>query len=129
MQNWTQKKQLFTITGVAAAVCLLAAAGVWYAEGQIEEVGKQVEAKRQEIVAAEAKISQIPEIEKDVIVLRENLDQYVKILPDTRELNAFVRMLNQFEDGVPVAGLHFRDAIRLNANHSAQQREPFRQRH
>ena len=52
MQNWTQKKQLFTITSGAAAVCLLAAAGVWYAEGQIEEVSKQVEAKRQEIVAA-----------------------------------------------------------------------------
>jgi Tfp pilus assembly protein PilO len=97
MQAWTQKKQLFTITGGAAAICLLAAGGVWYAQGRIAEVSLQVEQKRQDVVAAEGKIAQIPEVEKDVIVLRENLDEYVKILPDTKELNAFVRMLNQFE--------------------------------
>ena len=104
MQNWTQKKQLMTITGGAVAICALAACGVWYAKGKIEELNLQIEAKRLEIVAAEAKIAQIPEVERDVIVLRENLDQYVKILPDTKELNAFVRMLNQFERQSGIVG-------------------------
>jgi Tfp pilus assembly protein PilO len=97
MSQWTQKQQLLTIVGGAGLICLLAAGGVYYAQGQIEEITAQVESKKQEIVAAETKIAQIPGLEKEVIILRENLDEYVKILPDTKELNAFVRMLNQFE--------------------------------
>ncbi|MBL9077118.1 MAG: type 4a pilus biogenesis protein PilO [Planctomycetes bacterium] len=97
MANWTQKKQLIAILGGAAGICLLAAGGVYHAQGQIEELNRQVEEKRQAIAAAETKIAQIPNLEKDVIILRENLDEYVKILPDSKELNAFVRMLQQFE--------------------------------
>lgn len=97
MAQWTQKKQLITIAGSAVAICGLAVFGVFHAQGQIEEINAQIEQKQQAIVAAEGKIAQIPALEKDVIVLRENLDEYVKILPDNRELTAFVRMLNQFE--------------------------------
>lgn len=97
MANWTQKKQLFAILGGAAGICLLAAGGVYHAQGMIEEVEQQIEAKRQAITTADTKIAQIPNLEKEVIILRENLDEYVKILPDTKELNAFVRMLQQFE--------------------------------
>jgi Tfp pilus assembly protein PilO len=97
MANWTQKKQLLAIAGGATAICLLAAGGVYHAQGKIEELGRITLEKQQAIAAAEAKIAQIPSLEKDVIILRENLDEYVKILPDTKELVAFVRMLNQFE--------------------------------
>ena len=97
MANWTQKKLLLTIGGAAFAVCAAAGGGVYYAQGLIAEIGEQVQAKNEEIAAAERKIAQIPEAEKEVIILRENLDEYVKILPDTAELNGFVRMLNQFE--------------------------------
>ena len=97
MANWTQKKQLIAILGSAAGVCLLAAGGVYHAQGLIDEIDQQVAQKKEAIAAAERKIAQIPELEKDVIILRENLDEYVKILPDTKELTAFVRMLQQFE--------------------------------
>ena len=107
MAQWTQKKQLVTIGGSAVVICGLAAFGVYHAEGQIEEINAKIETKTQAIVAADAKIAQIPTIEKDVIVLRENLDEYVKVLPDSKELIAFVRSLHQFErqSGIQGTGL------------------------
>jgi Tfp pilus assembly protein PilO len=75
----------------------LAVAGVYYAEGLIEEVEAQITQKKELIAVAEAKIEKIPSIEKEVIILRENLQEYVKILPDTKELTNFLRQLNQFE--------------------------------
>ncbi len=97
MVQWTQKKQLVAIGTSSAAVCALATFGVFHAQGRIDEVNAQIDQKQQAITTAEGKIAQIPALEKEVIILRENLDEYVKILPDTRELIAFVRMLNQFE--------------------------------
>jgi Tfp pilus assembly protein PilO len=107
MATWSQKKQLLTIGSVAACLCLSAFGGVYYAHGLIDDIQVEVEAKKQSIAAAEAKIAQIPGLEKEVIILRENLDEYVKILPDTRELNDFVRMVDQFErqSGVEGTGL------------------------
>ena len=107
MANWTQKKILLTMGGVALGVCGLAAGGVYYTNGLIEEVDVNVAAKVAAIAAADAKIKQIPNIEKDVIILRENLGEYVKILPDDRDLTDFVRMLNTFErqSGIRSTGL------------------------
>jgi len=104
MANWTQKKQLIAILGSASVICLMAAGGVYHAQGQIEELARVTDEKQQAIVAAETKIAQIPNLEKDVIILRENLDEYVKILPDTKELIAFVRMLHQFERQSGIVG-------------------------
>ncbi len=104
MSQWTQKKQL-TVIGVATAVvCASAAGGVYYADGLVREVEEQVVAKRGEIAAADAKIGRIPSVEKEVIILRENLGEYVKILPDDDELNDFVRMINQFGGQAGVRG-------------------------
>ncbi|MBX3462382.1 MAG: type 4a pilus biogenesis protein PilO [Planctomycetes bacterium] len=104
MANWTQKKQLLAIAGGAGAICLLAAGGVYHAQVQIEELGRITLEKQQAITVAEGKIAQIPTLEKEVIILRENLAEYVKILPDTKELVAFVRMLNQFERQSGIVG-------------------------
>jgi Tfp pilus assembly protein PilN len=75
MANWTQKKLLAVIGGSAVGICLLAAGGVYYAQGLIEEVEANVKQKREGITAAEAKIAKIPALQKDVIILRENLDE------------------------------------------------------
>src|SRR5262245_5590108 len=56
-----------------------------------------LEKKRQDIAAAEAKIAKIPATEKEVIILRENLDEYVKILPADQGLNDLTTMMNQFQ--------------------------------
>jgi Tfp pilus assembly protein PilO len=107
MANWTEKKLLSTIGGSSLALCLLAGGGIYYANGLIEEVETQIADKEKAIEAADARIAKIPALEKDVIILRENLDEYVKILPNTAELSNFVRMLNQFDhqSGVQSSGL------------------------
>ena len=97
MASWNTRKQLIAIGSGAFAICALAVAGVYYAEGLIEEVEAQITQKKELIAIAEAKIEKIPSIEKEVIILRENLQEYVKILPDTKELTNFLRQLNQFE--------------------------------
>ncbi|MGC6486469.1 MAG: type 4a pilus biogenesis protein PilO [Planctomycetota bacterium] len=104
MSKWTQKKQLTAIGVATALVCASAAGGVWYAGGLVAEVEEQVAAKRGEIAAADAKIGRIASVEKEVIILRENLGEYVKILPDDDELNDFVRMINQFGGQAGVRG-------------------------
>ncbi len=104
MTTWSQKKQLFAIGGAALVVCLGSVAGVFYTQGAIEEVQAQVDQKQQEVAAAEAKVKQIPATEDDVIILRENLDQYVTILPDTKELSNFVRMIDDFERQTGIRG-------------------------
>ncbi|MFN3244652.1 MAG: type 4a pilus biogenesis protein PilO [Planctomycetota bacterium] len=112
MSNWTQKKLLMTIGGATLVVCGAAAGGVYYAQGLIEEVNVQVTAKKGEVAAADAKIAKIPAVEKEVVILRENLDEYVKILPDDDQLNEFVRMINRFDNqsGVRGTGLKKKNA-------------------
>lgn len=107
MANWTEKKLLTTIGGTSLALCALAGGGIYYATGLIEEVETKVAEKDKAIEAADARIARIPALEKDVIILRENLDEYVKILPNTADLSNFVRMLDQFDQqsGVQSSGL------------------------
>lgn len=121
MANWTQKKLLFTIGGGALAVCLLAAGGVYYAQGLIEEIEAKVVQKKDEVTAAEVKIAKIPALQKSVVVLRENLDEYVRILPDTRELTTFVRSLNQFERQSGMLGM----GLQLKARRESKTVERF----
>ena len=107
MANWTQRKLLATIGSTASALCVAAGGGIYYTHGLIEAVEAQVAEKDQAIAAADQKIAQTPGLEKDVIILRENLDEYVKILPSEKQLSEFVRMLDRFDQqsGVHSTGL------------------------
>ena len=96
MTNWTQKKQLMSIACATGLVCSAAAGGVYYVSGLIAEVEAEVTLKRGELKVADTKIAKIPSLEQEVVILRENLGEYVKILPDDDQLNEFVRMVNRF---------------------------------
>jgi len=96
MANWTQKKLLMTIGGTSLGLCLLAGGGIYYTSGLIDEIDVKIEEKDKAIAEADQKIGMIPALERSVIILRENLDQYVKILPNDKELTNFLRMLQQF---------------------------------
>ncbi|MBI1853694.1 MAG: type 4a pilus biogenesis protein PilO [Planctomycetes bacterium] len=71
-----------------------------------------------QIDAAARKKASIPALERDVIVLRENVDQYVKILPDDREINDFVNKINAFADQAEVVVTKLDDIDR--AKHGRQ---------
>lgn len=105
MANWSQKKMLLTIGGATLGVCVAAGGGVYYTNGLIEEVNQQVAQKQGEIAAAKQKLAKVPSLEKEVVILRENLGEYVKILPDEQELTEFLRMLNTFEKQSGIKGM------------------------
>lgn len=69
-------------------------------------VEERAEVQKQ-IQVADVKIRRIPDLETDVICLRENVDELVKILPNGREVNEFVNKLNDFalESGVRILSL------------------------
>ncbi len=107
MANWTQRKLLLTIGGSAVSLCLTAGGGIYYTTGMIEEVELQVAEKEKALVAADQRIALTAGLEKDVIILRENLDEYVEILPSQKQLAEFLRMLDKFGQlsGVQASGL------------------------
>lgn len=89
-------QKILAWAGGGLVLCLLAGGGMWWAGGLVEEEQVAIEAERQKIQQAEAKIEKIPDLEKQVIVLRENVDTYVKILPEQGEINNFLRTVNRF---------------------------------
>jgi len=104
MAQWNQKQQLYAIGGGAFLVAAMAVGGVFYTQGLIEEVEAAIATKQQALTAAETKIAQIPGLEREVVILRENLSEYVKILPDNKALSDFVRMVHQFERQSGIVG-------------------------
>src|SRR5690606_13029937 len=120
MSSWSQKKQLIAIGSGTLLVCIGAVAGVFYTQGLIDEVQVQIEGKQEEIAAADAKIELIPTSEDEVSVLRENLDEYVKILPDSKQLIAFVRMIADFEQQTGIKGTGLISRPRRNEKGSQQ---------
>lgn len=96
MAKATEKQKMLAIGGGALGICLLAGGGVFWAGGLIDEVQVDIDAKNKEIAAAEVKIAKIPTLENQVIILRENLGDYVKILPAEQEVTDFVKVLQVF---------------------------------
>jgi Tfp pilus assembly protein PilO len=56
----------------------------------------QITQKRADIDKADAQIREIPKLEEKILILREAVNQYVRILPDDKEINSFVDQLTQF---------------------------------
>ncbi len=96
MAKMNEKQALLLASVATVLVCAGAGAGVWWASGLVEEEKVAIQDKRAKVAAARKKIAKIPEVERDVIVLRENVDEYVKILPQERELTNFTRTAQNF---------------------------------
>ncbi len=107
MAKMNDTQQLFVVVGASVFLCVAAGFGVWWAEGLVEEERQARQTKNEQIATAQVKIDKIPHTEKEVIILRENLDEYVKILPDSKDLNNFFRIANQFaaQSGVSLRAL------------------------
>lgn len=96
MAKLNDKQKILAIAGGGLAICLAAGAGIWWANGLVEQEQAQIAKKSEEIDAAQAKIAKIPSLVRSVIILRENVDAYTRILPDQSEVNNFLRTTNQF---------------------------------
>ncbi len=83
-----------------AVISVLLAGGLGYLTYDAFEQSKTAEvettALRQKVATARHKKETIPELEKQVIILRENLKEYVKILPESDEVTQYVTTINDF---------------------------------
>ena len=96
MAKMTDNKKMILIGASGLLLGAAALGGVWWSKGLVDEQQGEIEKMRTEIADAQKKIDKIPSLERDVIVLRECVREYVKILPEEGELNNFVRNANQF---------------------------------
>jgi hypothetical protein len=107
----TEKRTWAIVGGVSG---LIAAGLGWliYAEYQsIAESRETVASIRTSIEASRKLLENTPQMEKDVIVLRETEARIQEILPDERDVNNFVRDLRSFEEdsGVRITSLKKKD--------------------
>ena len=107
MAKWNEKQLMIAVVGGGALLAALAGGGIWWAKGLVEEEQQAIEGLKQQIAQAEAQIAKIPSMESEVIILRENVDEYVKILPEDDYINNFIRRTEEFlrQSGVTISNL------------------------
>ncbi|HVS10552.1 MAG TPA: type 4a pilus biogenesis protein PilO [Planctomycetota bacterium] len=97
------EKRKWLLTGGASALVVVGAAFlIWHQEGEIETARGQVDSLRQSIASARKLLTGTPQVEREVIVLRETEEAIKEILPDEQDVNNFVRDLRQFEENSEV---------------------------
>lgn len=96
MRKLNEKQKVFAVAGGGLLVALAAGGGIWWSRGLVDDVSTKIVADKKAISDAQAKIDKINELESQVIILRENVDTYSKILPDDGEYNEFLRVTHRF---------------------------------
>ena len=96
MTKWNDKQRVTAVCVAGVLLGGLAGFGIWWANGLVEEERGRIETAQAAIKTAELSIAKIPTIEDDVITLRENVGEYVKILPDDDYINNFIRRTEEF---------------------------------
>ncbi len=96
MAKLNEKQTTLAVIGAGVLLSGIAGFGIWWAQGLVEEEVKKIEGIKGEISKADASIAKIPNIESDVITLRENVDEYVKILPGDDYISNFIRRTQEF---------------------------------
>lgn len=90
-----KKNQIITV--VIAVVILLGSVGLSYWIYDNYKLTREEEENfKSQISIAKVKRDKVPGLEDEVIKLRENVKEYVKILPDNNEVNEFVKKLSDF---------------------------------
>ena len=103
MTKADERRKLLIVGSVTSLLCTIGGGGLFWADQLAAEKLESLASMQTEIRAARAKIKRVPSLEHDVIVLRENVQEYVKILPEQREMNNFIRTASMFQKqaGIP----------------------------
>ena len=96
MDRLTEKQLVILIAAVSVIIAGILGTLTYLDLKKIGDMEEENLANCGKIDATRGKIDQIKGLEHDVIVLRENLNEYVKILPDDQEINDFVNRISQF---------------------------------
>jgi Tfp pilus assembly protein PilO len=104
---------------LAGGVVLFAGLGwlTWSDWSTLTATREEVAAERLKLDRANQELATTATTEDKVLLLRETVQEYVRILPDDKEINSFVEQLAQFaaESGVRVTKLDDDDAKARNA--------------
>ncbi len=96
MAKLNDKQKIIVFASSAALLCAAAGGGVYWAKGLVEEKVAVIATDEQQVQTAKTKVAGIPKLEQDVIILRENVDAYTRILPDHTFVSDFLRVTNGF---------------------------------
>lgn len=116
----------FVLICAGAAVLAIGGFGyfTWTDMERMDELEQDSKALEAKIRKADAEIRTIPGLEDQVLILREQVKEYVTILPDDAEIHAYVDQLTRFEteSGVIVTKLDDTQARqRRNARRKSSQ--------
>ena len=98
----SEKKFWATFGGVTTAIALGAGYLIYSEFGQIEAARAHVAQLRTDIKTARETVRKTPEVEREVIVLREISDRIREVLPDTKDL---LNVIRDFQDYSKEAGV------------------------
>lgn len=117
----TSDKKFWSIFGGVTGVAALGAGYLIYSElGQIETAREQVAQLRTEIKAARDTVRKTPDVEREVIVLREISDRIREVLPDTKDLLNVIRDFQDYSKEAGVRPSAFRPANDANRGRRQQ---------
>jgi Tfp pilus assembly protein PilO len=105
------------VLGVAATFVALLGWLTWSDFQALEAARRETETARAATVKAQADIRTIPQLEEDVLVVRETVKRHVAILPDEKDINGFVERLSSFatDAGVKIVKLDDQEARARNS--------------
>ncbi|MEW6741173.1 MAG: type 4a pilus biogenesis protein PilO [Planctomycetota bacterium] len=94
--NGSPAKRLKIVLVVAAVTLVGGGVGAYFLYRGYTEEKELAGELRAQIDQSMVKRARIPGLERDVIKLRENVEEYVKILPNDREVNLLVHRIHDF---------------------------------
>ncbi|MGD2017887.1 MAG: type 4a pilus biogenesis protein PilO [Planctomycetota bacterium] len=107
-QFWT------TFGGITAALALLFGYLIYSEHQSVDESRDEVASLRDLIASSRETVRKTPEIEREVIVLREISDRIREILPDTKDLNNLIRDFQEYMKEAGVTSQGFKPTTRPN---------------
>lgn len=108
MAKMEEKRLILTIAGIAGVLTLASLGGVYYADDLITETQTEIQSTQKRVKEANGKIKQIPGLEDRVIILRENVETYSKILPAEDEVHKLARTISGFMEEINVPLLNWK---------------------
>ena len=98
-----EKQKLMIAIGVAAAVAVGLLYLIYLERNTAAETQTSIETCREAVKAAEAKIAEIPKLEAERQELIKFVEDYVRILPDEKEVEALLETLSELKDQAGLA--------------------------
>lgn len=106
-----QHKAFLAVAGLLFAG---SGAGSWATWRECRDLDEHAAVVNDQVLAAKKKIAGIDDLESEVIVLRENVESYARVLPNDAEVNDFFRTIDNFrrDSGIMI------DELKPTANRS-----------